>query len=317
MTKNIEVETPDHQAGLLACCRHLAMLTGQEGFASGLAALTERPGPLGRKETLESVMRAGRAAGLSTAIIRLQPDQFAALAEQLPVVAELRDGRYLIVSEIGGLEKREDTVTLLAPRSDGQVQQETTSRQAFLQLAAGGMLRFAGINTALVCFSLIAREHKIELTRDRLLHEYNLGDEEIPKNTLLRMAKELGLKARLLTLSWNNLLNLKKAYPAIAVLRNGRHLVLAGIAEREESGRKETVVACYDPLAGSGGGHLRLTRQEFEAIWAGKVYVLKRPYKLTDESQPFSLRWFIPEILRQKLTFIDIALAVLFINAFL
>ncbi|KJS01863.1 MAG: hypothetical protein VR65_07525 [Desulfobulbaceae bacterium BRH_c16a] len=70
-----------------------------------------------------------------------------------------------------------------------------------------------------------------------------------------------------------------------------------------------------DPLAGSGGGHLRLTRQEFETIWAGKVYVLKRPYKLTDESQPFSLRWFIPEILRQKLTFIDIALAVLFINA--
>ncbi|MDD2466354.1 MAG: ABC transporter transmembrane domain-containing protein [Desulfobulbus sp.] len=43
--------------------------------------------------------------------------------------------------------------------------------------------------------------------------------------------------------------------------------------------------------------------------------MLKRVYKLTDESQPFSLRWFIPEILRQKLTFIDIALAVLFINA--
>lgn len=317
MTKNIEAQTSDHQAGLLACCRHLAILTSQEAFAAELSALTERPGPEGRKETLESIMRAGRTAGLSTTIIRLQQDRFAALNEQLPAVAELRDGRYLIVAEITGGrgEQQEATVSLLAPLPDGQVRQEKLSSQAFLRLAAGGMLRFAGINTALVCFSLIAREHKIELTQDRLLHEYNLGDKEIPKNTLLRMAKELGLKARLLSLSWNNLLNLKKAYPAIAVLNNGRHLVLAGVAEREESGQKETVVACYDPLAGSGGAHLRLNRQEFEAIWAGKVYVLKRPYKLTDETQPFSLRWFIPEILRQKLTFIDIALAVLFINA--
>jgi ABC-type bacteriocin/lantibiotic exporter with double-glycine peptidase domain len=31
--------------------------------------------------------------------------------------------------------------------------------------------------------------------------------------------------------------------------------------------------------------------------------------------QPFSLRWFIPEILRQRTAFVDIAIAVLFINA--
>ena len=315
MTKNIEVQTSDHQAGLLACCRHLAMLTGQEDFAEKLSGLKERPGPEGRKETLESVMRAGRAVGIATTIMRLTPDQFAALAGQLPAVAELRDGRYLILAEIGGAAE-EPTVSVFAPQPDGHVQQEKIPCAAFLSLAAGGLLRFTRINTALVCFSLVAREHKIELTRDRLLHEYNLDDGEIPQNTLLRMAKEQGLKAKLLSMSWQGLLNLKKAYPAIAVLRNGRHLVLAGIAAREGSdGQQETVVACYDPLAGRGGGHLRLTREDFEAIWSGKVYVVKRPYKLSDESQPFSLRWFIPEILRQKLTFVDIALAVLFINA--
>ena len=315
MTKNIEAQTPDHQAGLLACCRHLAMLTGQEDFAPELAGLTERPGPEGRKETLEGVMRAGRAAGLATTIMRFAPDQFAAMAGQLPAVAEMRDGRYLILAGVGG-SAEEPTVTVLAPQPDGQVQQAEVFCADFLRLAAGGLLRFTRINTALVCFSLVAREHKIELTRDRLLHEYHLGDEEIPKNTLLRMAKEQGLKAKLLSMSWQGLLNLKKAYPAIAVLRNGRHLVLAGIAARDgNDGQQETVVACYDPLAANGGGHIRLTREEFQAIWADKVYVVKRPYKLTDESQPFSLRWFIPEILRQKLTFVDIALAVLFINA--
>ena len=40
----------------------------------------------------------------------------------------------------------------------------------------------------------------------------------------------------------------------------------------------------------------------------------KRVYRLGDEEQPFSLRWFIPEFLRQKATFFDVGLSVLFIN---
>jgi ATP-binding cassette subfamily B protein len=317
MSKNINAESPGSQPGLLACCRNLAGETGQDGFAAELAKLTEMSGPNGRKETFEAIVRAGRSAGLQTMVLRPSPEQLDALAGQLPAVAEMRDGRYLILSGIAnGGEPNGITVTVLIPGSDGRMVAERVALQAFLGLWAGGVLRFERVNTALVCFSIIAREHKIELTKDRLLHEYNLGSGEIPKNTLLRMAKDMKLKARMLDLTWNNLLHLKKAFPAMAVLRNGRHVVLTGVAERGEKDRpKEMVVGCYDPLAGSGGGHLRLTRQEFEAIWAGKVYVIKRPYRLTDETQPFSLRWFIPEILKQKITFIDIALAVLFINA--
>jgi ABC-type bacteriocin/lantibiotic exporter with double-glycine peptidase domain len=169
------------------------------------------------------------------------------------------------------------------------------------------MLYFEQINTALVCFSIVAREHKIELTQDRLVHEYGLSKEEVPTGTLLRMAKELGLKAKLLRLDWQGLLELKKAYPAIARLNNGRHVVLAGM--QHGPGDDEPRLACFDPLVGAGGGYLRLSREEFETLWAGQLYVLKRVYKLTDESRPFSLLWFIPEILRQKPTFIDIALA--------
>ncbi len=311
------MEKPDHQAGLLACCCHLAQQTGQGALFTGLAAITASTGPKGIQETLEGVIRTVRSAGLQTIIARLKPAQLPALAGNLPAVIELRDGSYAILAamttESGPAEGR---FTVLIPDSDGKMQTEQMPSQAFLGRWAGGMLRFEQINTALVCFSIVAREHKIELTKDRLTHEYNLGVDEIPKNTLLRMAKESGLKAKLLTLSWEGLTRLKKAYPAIAILRNGRHVVLTGIAEKsEKDGSKELVIGCFDPLAGSGGGHLRLTRQAFEEMWAGKAYVLKRPYRLTDETQPFSLRWFIPEILKQKVTFIDIALAVLFINA--
>lgn len=47
MTKNIEGQTPDHQAGLLACCRHLAMLTDQEACRGAFG---------GRKETFAPAM---------------------------------------------------------------------------------------------------------------------------------------------------------------------------------------------------------------------------------------------------------------------
>ena len=301
--------------GMLACCRFLAEQGGWQGFAAQLTTLLELTDPEGRKIVLEQVIQAARQAGLQTMILRPEPAQLPALAAQLPAVAELRDGRYIVLAQCASTASGEQMCLVVMPQTEGQPRTEQVSLAQFQQAWAGGLLLFEQINTALVCFSIVAREHKIEVTRDRLVHEYGLGKEEIPQDTLLRMAKELGLKAKRLALDWQGLLRLKQAFPAIAILRNGRHMVLAGMVRKQQDDQEEIQVACYDPLAGAGGGHLRLTRDEFQALWSGQLYVLKRRFKLSDESQPFSLRWFIPEILRQKLTFLDIALAVLFINA--
>lgn len=309
----IEV-VPEHQTGLLSCCSYLAAQVAAKNFVEQLGHLTELPGPKGRKETLEHVISLARQDGLQTVVNRLGMEHFVGLAAVLPVVAEFRDGRYRIIAAIEiGTSGAPDSITLMEPMPQQQPRINRIPFAAFQNIWAGGILRFEQINTALVCFSIVAREHKIELTRERLLHEYGLSNDEIPTDKFLRMAKELGLKARLLKLDWKDLLTLKKAYPAIARLRNGHHVILTGIVIQEQ--QSEETVACYDPLSGTGGGHLRLTRQEFKELWAGEVYVLKRTYKLTDETQPFSLRWFLPEIIRQKRTFFDIGLAVLFINA--
>ena len=55
-----------------------------------------------------------------------------------------------------------------------------------------------------------------------------LGMTEIAQDTLLRMGKDQGLRAKLLHLDWPGLLQLNKAYPAIARLRSGRHVVVVG-----------------------------------------------------------------------------------------
>jgi ATP-binding cassette subfamily B protein len=41
------------------------------------------------------------------------------------------------------------------------------------------------------------------------------------------------------------------------------------------------------------------------------VVLIKRSYALTDPSQPFSLRWFIPEFLRQRRALVDVVMAAL------
>ena len=55
-------------------------------------------------------------------------------------------------------------------------------------------------------------------------------------------------------------------------------------------------------------------RKEFEENFTGNCILLKRIYHITDEDQPFGLRWFIPDFLRLKGVFFQIALAVLMIT---
>ncbi|MCB2217805.1 peptidase domain-containing ABC transporter [Desulfofustis glycolicus] len=303
--------------GLLACCRILAEHIEKESFVRQLENLQNDAVAFDRKRLFEEIATAARGEGLRSVVLRARKEQFLLIAAMQPVAVEMTDGRYLVVSSRGqGNSDAADTlvVTTPCPATRAESRQQAVNPAEFLQQWTGGVLYFVPVNTALVCFSIVAQEHKIELTQERLRHEYGLGTDEIERDTLLRMCKDHGLKARKVVLDWQQVFDLKKAFPVIARLRSGRHVVVAGVIGHEQTSA-DAQVACYDPLAGTNGGHIRLKQAEFESIWDGDVYVIKRHYRLTDDNQPFSLRWFVPEILKQKTAFVDIALAVLFINA--
>ncbi len=160
-------------------------------------------------------------------------------------------------------------------------------------------------HTVVQCLTAIAQHHGLQVNPERLIHEYALKEEEPETSLVLRMAAEMGLKASERKLSWNGLFAQKGVFPTMARLINGKGIIVVGVNAGETG--KEGHVAVLDPSADMAGA-VWVDREKFCSMWDGEIIFLKRNHSLTDENQPFGLRWFLPEILKQKAAFRDIAI---------
>ena len=104
-----------------------------------------------------------------------------------------------------------------------------------------------------------------------------------------------------------------EAYPIIARLQNGNYVIFVGAREVEVDGKVEQQVAVFDPLA-DRHDFIFLKKEELLKSWNGEVILMKKHFGLMDQNQPFSLRWFIPEIFKQATSFTDVAVAVVFMH---
>jgi len=163
-------------------------------------------------------------------------------------------------------------------------------------------------HTVVQCLAAIAQHHGVQINPERLVEDYALGSSEPNGPLLLRMASDLGFKAKVATIKWDDLVAQDGVYPLVARLNNGNAVIVVGA--RTDG---EPKVAMLDPLE-HGAGVILLTQEQFATRWEGDVVFMKRQHALTDLNQPFSLRWFIPEILKQKQAFRDIAIAAMAMN---
>lgn len=171
-----------------------------------------------------------------------------------------------------------------------------------------------GKHTSLQCLALVARHHGIDVSADRLIHDYSLEHDEPSLRRVLRIGKDTGLKIRHTRMTWKQLQKLEQAFPAMIRLQNGNYVIAVGLRKGElEDGTSVEQVAVFDPLADQQG-FIFLTQEEFERSWKGEIILAKRKYSVMDTNQPFSLRWFLPEVLRQRTAFMDVAVAALFIH---
>jgi ATP-binding cassette subfamily B protein len=160
------------------------------------------------------------------------------------------------------------------------------------------------LHTNLHCLALVARHHGVDLSPERLQHDYAVTEEPVAVRQLLRMAKDAGLRAKHVDLTWRSLFELGNAYPVLAELENGNWIVIAG-ASTDDDGERIRVL---DPLA-ERPDFIILNEEQFSRSWRGSVILMKRTFKMKDDDQPFGFRWFIPEVIRQRSFFRDVALA--------
>ena len=169
-------------------------------------------------------------------------------------------------------------------------------------------------HTALRCISLVARHHGVDISADRLAHDYSLEQEEPNLNRVLRITKDIGFKSKFTRLTWKHLQKVNDAFPLIVRLENGNYIIVVGLREAEgEDGGTRQQIAIFDPLA-DRPDFIFIEQEDFESRWKGDAIFLKRKFSMFDAEQPFSLRWFIPEVFRQRTAFVDVAIAALFIH---
>lgn len=160
--------------------------------------------------------------------------------------------------------------------------------------------------SAVFCLTAIAQNHGLQVNPGRLIDEFALGEEEPSALLVVRMAESIGFKGRVGQLKWRGLFAQEGVFPFMGQLKEGSWVIIVGTRPSGEGFDGE--VAVLNPLLPKAGVHY-LDQATFDSAWSGKVIFLKRKHVSTDVNQPFSLRWFIPEILKHKASFRDIALA--------
>lgn len=156
------------------------------------------------------------------------------------------------------------------------------------------------------CLTAIAQHHGVQINPDSLIDEYALPDAEPRPAQVVRMAAGIGFKARVAKLNWSGVFAQEGVFPFIGFLKDGKAVIVVGVRAGGDGAQGE--VAVLNPLIPQAQVHY-LDRSMFSEVWGGTVIFLKRSHTLADPKQPFSFRWFIPELLKQKAAFRDIAIA--------
>jgi len=75
-------------------------------------------------------------------------------------------------------------------------------------------------HTALQCLALLARHHGVDVSADRLIHDYSLANETPSLRKILRICKDSGIKARHARMNWKQLKKIGEGFPVMARLLN-------------------------------------------------------------------------------------------------
>ncbi|MDR3564215.1 MAG: type I secretion system permease/ATPase [Negativicutes bacterium] len=160
----------------------------------------------------------------------------------------------------------------------------------------------ANIDGGLMCLVTAAKFLGIPADYQQLKRAFVISDIAADTVTLLRAAKELGLKAKQVNTAVTKLPRL--SLPAIALLGNGQYVAIVKADEQR--------VLVFDPYKERP---LTLTHEVFGAAWTGTLILLARRFSLASLEKEFNFSWFIPVMIRFKRFFGEVLIASFFLQS--
>jgi ATP-binding cassette subfamily B protein len=88
-------------------------------------------------------------------------------------------------------------------------------------------------HTGVQCLTAIAQHHGLQVNPERLISDYALGKEEPTTLVMLRMAADIGLKAKNEAMTWEGLRAQDGVFPLIAYSRTGAMVIVVGMSKQE------------------------------------------------------------------------------------
>src|SRR5438552_8038878 len=166
-------------------------------------------------------------------------------------------------------------------------------------MASGGERTSA--DPGLIALVTLLRFNGVGADAEQIRHQ--LGGASVGTSEMLRVAKELGLKARLLSTKWSRLAN--TPLPAIAVLRDGGFLILGKVGDKDALVQR--------PM---WPRPTLMPRSELEAIWDGRLLLMTRRSGLLDLSRRFDITWFLGAVHKYRRLLGEVLVASFFLQVF-
>src|ERR1039457_7336285 len=163
--------------------------------------------------------------------------------------------------------------------------------------------REAPISTSLRALAAVASRLGLDVSVDQLRRRFALQPGEPDTPTLIALARELGLEAEALRLTFQELPRLAKALPAILRAKDGGALILE---DARSDPTKGTVAVIRDPSA-SEDAVVAIDELHLAEVWEGEAILIKRVHSATDDQQPFGMAWLARQVLKERKLFGDIA----------
>ena len=238
-----------------------------------------------------------------------------------PVLAHLNTGSWILILNSAQLFSSE-SIAIFDPAIPGENKQLMVPREQLMSRVGANNIVFRNLTqvdaakqTKLYAFSAIAGHHNAPVDLREIMHEYAVGEEEVSDLLFKQIVNDRGFKLKNIRQPWEKLLHSETVFPCIVEKQNGKSAIICGI-RRKDDRRDIVIVDPEDQNSGVSGKFLFLGKEEFEQKYTDKLTLLKKIYKLSDESQPFSLRWFIPEFIKNKAIFGQIILMVVLLTVF-